>query len=163
MACKMEKEIPLIAMVYIERLLTKTGLLINHMNWRRIVLIALCIGSKIWDDDSLENVHFPKVMKDVTLKEINRLERVFLEFLSYELGITGPEYAKYFFILRTLAQEQFGYDMDNGTGEKRDKKVLNGIGEPIAAEKMRELQKKATQVEEKLKDKHINRNLKMSI
>jgi len=58
----MEREIPLMALIYIERFVTKTGILINHLNWRRIVLITLIIASKIWDDDSLENIHFPKVM-----------------------------------------------------------------------------------------------------
>lgn len=70
----MENEIPIICLVYIERILTKTSLLINKDNWKRLVLISLCIGSKIWDDDSLENVHFPKVMPEVTLKMINILE-----------------------------------------------------------------------------------------
>ena len=73
-ACKMESEIPIICLVYMERLLTKTGFLINNENWRRLCLICLCIGSKIWDDDSLENVHFPKVMDDVSLRMINKLE-----------------------------------------------------------------------------------------
>lgn len=71
---KMENEIPIISLVYIERLLLKTGLLVNKYNWRRLALVTLCLGSKIWDDDSLENQHFPKVMPDVTLKMINQLE-----------------------------------------------------------------------------------------
>lgn len=54
-ASKMENEIPIIALVYLERLLLKTGLLINKYNWRRLALVSLCLGSKIWDDDSLEN------------------------------------------------------------------------------------------------------------
>lgn len=73
-SCKMENEIPIICLVYIERLLTKTGVLLTRENWKRITLMALCIGSKIWDDDSLENVHFPKVMPEVPLKMINKLE-----------------------------------------------------------------------------------------
>ena len=72
--CKMENEIPIICLVYLERFITKTGFLLTNDTWRRLTLIALCIGSKIWDDDSLENVHFPKVMPDVTLKMINALE-----------------------------------------------------------------------------------------
>jgi hypothetical protein len=70
----MENEIPIISLVYLERILIKTGLLINKENWKRLTLISLCLGSKIWDDDSLENVHFPKVMPDVSLKMINKLE-----------------------------------------------------------------------------------------
>lgn len=38
---KMENEIPIMALVYIERLMKKTGILINENNWERIVLITL--------------------------------------------------------------------------------------------------------------------------
>lgn len=54
-ACKMEHEIPIIALVYIERLLMTTGILLNRFNWQRVLLCCLCLASKIWDDDSLEN------------------------------------------------------------------------------------------------------------
>eukprot|EP00350_Pseudokeronopsis_sp_OXSARD2_P002854 CAMPEP_0170547758 /NCGR_PEP_ID=MMETSP0211-20121228/6093_1 /TAXON_ID=311385 /ORGANISM="Pseudokeronopsis sp., Strain OXSARD2" /LENGTH=224 /DNA_ID=CAMNT_0010852923 /DNA_START=2670 /DNA_END=3343 /DNA_ORIENTATION=+ len=103
--CKMENEIPIICLVYLERLLYKTGVLLTTENWRRLVMICLCIGSKIWDDDSLENVHFPRVMPEVNLKMINSLEQAFLDFLGYDLVVKGSEYAKYYFILRTLAEE----------------------------------------------------------
>ena len=56
---RMEKEIPILCLVYIERFLTKSGLLMNYSNWKRVTLISLILASKIWDDDSLENVHFP--------------------------------------------------------------------------------------------------------
>ena len=102
---KLEKEIPMMALIYLERFVTKTGILINHQNWRRLVLITLIIGSKIWDDDSLENVHFPKVMGDITVKEVNALEKVFLELIDFDLHIRGSEYAKYYFIMKTLAYE----------------------------------------------------------
>lgn len=104
-ACKMENEIPIVCLVYLEKLLLTTGILVNKWNWRRIVLICMCLASKIWDDDSLENVHFPKVMSDVTNYEINKLEQLFLEFIDYKLVIKGSEYAKYYFILRSMADD----------------------------------------------------------
>jgi hypothetical protein len=73
-ASKMENETPIIALVYMERILRMTGMLINKYNWKRILLVSLCVASKVWDDDSLENVHFPKVMSDVTLPMLNKLE-----------------------------------------------------------------------------------------
>jgi len=73
-ASKMENETPIIALVYIERILKKTGILVNKYNWKRILLVCLCVASKVWDDDSLENVHFPKVMADVSLLMLNKLE-----------------------------------------------------------------------------------------
>lgn len=105
-ASKMENETPIIALVYIERLLRKTGVLVNKYNWKRILLVCLCVASKVWDDDSLENVHFPKVMSDVTLTMINKLEQIFLDlFLNYDLVVKGSEYARYYFIMRSLADE----------------------------------------------------------
>ena len=73
-ASKMENEAPVVALVYIERILFKTGILINKYNWKRILLVCLCVSSKVWDDDSLENIHFPKVMSDVSINMINKLE-----------------------------------------------------------------------------------------
>ena len=105
-ASKMENETPIIALVYIERMLKKTGILLNKYNWKRILLVCLCVASKVWDDDSLENIHFPKVMADVSLLMINKIEQIFLDmFLNYDLVVKGSEYAKYYFIMRTLADE----------------------------------------------------------
>ena len=138
LSSKMEKEIPILALVYVERFLTKSGLLINHANWRRVTLVALVIASKIWDDDSLENVHFPKVMPDVTLKEVNTLEQVFLEIIDYELHIKGSDYAKYYFVLKTFAE--------------RNRELLQM--RPISVEKMSFLQKNTSKAELILRDLH---------
>lgn len=103
-SCKMETEIPVVSLVYLERLLLSTGILLNKWNWRRLTLICLVLASKIWDDDSLENVHFPKVMRDVTNYEVNKLEQIFLEFIDYKLVIRSGQYAKYYFIMRELSR-----------------------------------------------------------
>jgi len=48
MSCsKMEHEIPIIALLYIEKLMLRTGLLMNQINWRRFTFIALVIASKV--------------------------------------------------------------------------------------------------------------------
>jgi len=44
---KMEKEMPIIALIYIEKLMIRSRLLMNELNWRRFVFIALVIGSKV--------------------------------------------------------------------------------------------------------------------
>ena len=51
------------------------------------MLTTLIVGSKVWDDDSLENIHFPKVMHDISIKEVNNLEKIFLEFIDFDLAI----------------------------------------------------------------------------
>lgn len=137
-ASKMEKEIPILALVYLERLLARTGILMNNLNWRRLILTVLCLASKIWDDDSLENEHFPKVMKDVTIQEINTFERILLDLIGYDLVIKGPEYAKYYFILRTIAQTH---------------KIPMPL-QPLSVEKILKLQQTSNDAELNLRDQN---------
>ena len=75
---RMEKEIPILGLIYLEKFFTMTGILMTGKNWKRLTLISLILASKIWDDDSLENVHFPQVMSDITVKEIAGIEAIFL-------------------------------------------------------------------------------------
>lgn len=141
----MEKEIPILCLVYIERFLTKSGLLMNYSNWKRLTLISLILASKIWDDDSLENVHFPQVMKDISLKEIAGLEKVFLQIIDFNLVIKGSEYAKYYFILKTLA-DNFNSTLPMG---------------PLSVEQFSHLQNNTVKAESELRNKY-NKKLKMN-
>ena len=148
----------------------KTGILLTVENWRRLTLIALCLGSKIWDDDSLENVHFPKVLPDVTLKMINELEEKFLEFIDYDLVVKGSEYAKYYFILRTLTDEikletpqilKAKAAIDPAQNSPKQKWNDFPLKAPISADKMQELQRNSAKAEVYLKERH-DKELKMA-
>lgn len=140
----MEKEIPILCLVYIERFLTKTGVLLTSTNWRRLTLISLILASKIWDDDSLENVHFPQVLPDVTLREIAALEGAFLQLIDFDLVVRGAEYAKYYFVLKTFAT-QFDSALPMG---------------PLGVEQMSELQNNTIKAESALRERY---NLKLSL
>ena len=140
----MEKEIPILCLVYIERFLKKSGLLMNFSNWKRLTLISLILASKIWDDDSLENVHFPQVMSDISLKEITGLEKVFLQIIDFDLVIKGSEYAKYYFILKSFA-ETFNSTLPMG---------------PLTVNQMSDLQNNTVKVESQLRDRY---NQKLSL
>ena len=135
---RMEKEIPILCLVYLERFLTKTGVLMNHANWKRLTLICLTLASKIWDDDSLENQHFPQVMPDISLKEIASLEKIYLELIDFDLLIKGSEYAKYYFILKTFA-EDFNSVLPMG---------------PLSVNQMSDLQNNTVKAESSLRDKY---------
>ena len=99
----MEKEVPILALVYVERLLLKSGLAISGRNWRKIIFTALVMASKIWDDESFENENFAKTFDQFSTKQINEMERIFLNFIEYSLYIKSSDYAKYYFILRSFA------------------------------------------------------------
>ena len=54
MAGKMEKEVPIIAYVYLLRLLEKApNSRVTVQNWRNLLMVTLIEASKIWDDQSL--------------------------------------------------------------------------------------------------------------
>lgn len=144
----MEKEIPILCLIYIERFLTKSGLLMNYSNWKRLTLISLILASKIWDDDSLENIHFPQVMGDITLKEITSLEKVFLQIIDFDLVIKGSEYAKYYFILKSFA-ESFNSTLPMG---------------PLSVDQMSNLQNNTLKAESDLRERyHIKLSLKKTM
>ena len=99
---KIEKESIIVALIYIERLIFNTGLLINSRNWRKIIFTALIMASKIWDDDSLENMHFSQIFTHLKIGEINLLERNFMEMINYNLFIKFSEFMKYYFALKDM-------------------------------------------------------------
>ena len=100
---KMEKEVIIISLIYIERLIFNSGIIINTRNWRKIIFIALIIASKIWDDDSLENIHYSQVFTHLKVGEINLLERTFLELINYKIFVKFNEYMKYYFGIKNFA------------------------------------------------------------
>ncbi len=65
----------------------------------------MIIASKIWDDESFENDNFSKAFPQFSVIDFNEMERVFLNFIEYNLYIKASEYAKYYFILRTYAKK----------------------------------------------------------
>lgn len=67
-------------------------------------------------------------MPDVTNNEINKLEQAFLEFIDYKLVLKGAEYAKYYFIMRTLADSiikdgQLLSPFENEIRNKKSKRI----------------------------------------
>ena len=64
----------------------------NARNWRPIVLSAVLTSSKVWDDLSSWNIEFAEVFPIFTLKDINALERLFLEGLKYNLFVSGIQH-----------------------------------------------------------------------
>ena len=135
---KMEKEVIIITLLYLERFIFNTGLLLTARNWRRIIFITMAIASKIWDDDSFENNHFAQVFKHLSIGEINLLERTFLDMINYKVYVRCSEYFKYFFIIKSIALK-YNY---------------NGVEMiPISVERMMKIQEYAYQMQKRVKKK----------
>ena len=118
----------IICLVYINRLIAFTGMPLHPTNWRPLLLCAIMVAQKVWDDKYLSNADFAFIYPFFVTEEINKLEQKFLELLQYNVTVKSSLYAKYYFELRALFQNEndFGLkrlDGDEATAlEERSKK-----------------------------------------
>uniref|UniRef100_A0A8C4KY85 Cyclin-Y-like protein 2 n=1 Tax=Equus asinus asinus TaxID=83772 RepID=A0A8C4KY85_EQUAS len=122
--------------VYLERLLTYAEIDICPTNWKRIVLGAILLASKVWDDQAVWNVDYCQILKDITVEDMNEMERHFLELLQFNINVPASVYAKYYFDLRSLAD-------DNN---------LNFLFAPLSKERAQNLEAISRLCEDKYKD-----------
>ncbi|XP_040213297.1 cyclin-Y-like protein 1 [Rana temporaria] len=135
-AAQLTAECAIVTLVYLERLLTYAEIDICPCNWKRIVLGAILLASKVWDDQAVWNVDYCQILKDITVEDMNEMERHFLELLQFNINVPASVYAKYYFDLRSLAD-------DNN---------LSFLLEPLSNERAQKLEAISRLCEDKYKD-----------
>lgn len=104
-------ETVILSLILINRVISSSGMPVGPKNWRLVCLIATLLAQKVWDDASVGNSDFPSLLMTVLpgavidVKNINRLERRFLSLIEFKVSIPGSLYAKYYFELRGVAEE----------------------------------------------------------
>ena len=144
---QMEYDCIIISLIYVERLIktTKGVLRPNAMNWRSILFSSMVLASKVWDDLSMWNADFSQTCPNgvrFSLKRINELEVAVLSALSYKVKVPASEYAKYYFLLRSMLIKSglIGDDVDTTTpldleGAKRLQQVSTQFQSDMGATK----------------------------
>uniref|UniRef100_A0A7S1BXU3 WW domain-containing protein n=1 Tax=Corethron hystrix TaxID=216773 RepID=A0A7S1BXU3_9STRA len=110
---QMESDCIIISLIYIERLVKETQGVVRPRcsNWKSIIFSSMIMASKVWDDLSMWNADFSQLSPSFTLQRINDLEIAILNALKYCVKVPASEYAKYYFLLRSmLARSGLGSD-----------------------------------------------------
>lgn len=102
-AAQLTSEYAITTLVYLERLTTYAEMDLTPTTWRRMFLGAIVLSSKVWEDQAVWNVDYAQILEDISVEDINELERQFLEFIQFNMNVPSSVYAKYYFHLRTLA------------------------------------------------------------
>jgi len=90
-------------MIYIERMSVASKLNMAPDNWAILILGALIVTSKVWDDLSIWNVDFCSIFRELSVDEMNILERFYLSLMEYNVSVKSSLFAKKFFDLRDFA------------------------------------------------------------
>ena len=77
------------------------GIYLTKFNYQRLVLTAVMIASKMFDDESVANRQWA-LAGDLSVTKLNRLELDLLFALQFECNITREEYE----LSRRLLQDQ---------------------------------------------------------
>eukprot|EP01101_Sappina_pedata_P013318 TRINITY_DN9586_c0_g1_i1.p1 TRINITY_DN9586_c0_g1~~TRINITY_DN9586_c0_g1_i1.p1 ORF type:complete len:501 (+),score=119.72 TRINITY_DN9586_c0_g1_i1:33-1535(+) len=95
-------ECAIVGLAYIERLIELTKMTLHCTNWRRLGLSVLILAAEVWEDLAVWNADFKHLFRDLTVHDLNLLERYLLNYLSFNVTVRASLYAKYYFELREM-------------------------------------------------------------
>jgi len=102
-------ECNVLALVLLMRLLDSSDIQMHAGNWDILLLSALMISQKIWDDIALSNVDVPEIWRRVypgreriNLTVVNKLERAFLQALHFDVFVSNATYSAVYFEVHAI-------------------------------------------------------------
>lgn len=91
-----------LALIYIDRLIQRNNFLLTELNAHRVVITAVLLAAKFFDDAYYNNAYYAKV-GGVLVTEMNGLEVDFLFRINFSLHVTPEVFEKYRFELLSQA------------------------------------------------------------
>merc|ERR1712125_301912 len=76
---RLEPEVSVITLFYLDRFSNSCGVAVTPDNWQRLTISSMMLASKVWNDESFENLEFAQLCPLYSIDEINLFERIFLK------------------------------------------------------------------------------------
>ncbi|KAF8930595.1 hypothetical protein BGZ58_008160 [Dissophora ornata] len=96
----------IITLIYVERLTELGNLSFHAINWRRLLLGALILSIKVWEDLAVFNSDVCAIFEGLSVKDVNALERFSMAKLQYNVSVKRSIYAAYYFRLRDVSEQR---------------------------------------------------------
>jgi len=84
----------ILALIYIDRLIERNNFLLTELNVHRVVITAILLAAKFFDDAYYNNAYYAKV-GGVLVSELNGLEVDFLFRINFSLHVSPEVFEKY--------------------------------------------------------------------
>jgi hypothetical protein len=84
----------ILALIYIDRLIQRNNFILSELNVHRVVITAILLAAKFFDDAYYNNAYYAKV-GGVLVSEMNGLEVEFLFRINFSLHVTLEVFLKY--------------------------------------------------------------------
>lgn len=84
----------ILALIYIDRLIERNNFLLTDLNVHRVVITAILLAAKFFDDAYYNNAYYAKV-GGVLVSELNGLEVDFLFRINFSLHVSPEVFEKY--------------------------------------------------------------------
>ena len=131
---RMGPEASVVGLAYVERFVCCAGVALEAHTWMRVVAAAWLLAAKMWDDDCLENPEFADAFC-LDADDLCRLEAAFTAVVGYNLALSPSEYARYYFALRAICQQEHDAfplrPLDEGVALRLERRAASRNAHPL--------------------------------
>ncbi|TGZ54626.1 hypothetical protein CRM22_010591 [Opisthorchis felineus] len=106
----------IVALIFLERLINAAEVGLLPWSWRRQLLSCLILASKLLDDQAVWNTDYCQVLRDISVDDLNALERHTLSLLQFNVDVPPAVYARYYFDLLSVGE---AHGVANQPSERR--------------------------------------------
>ncbi|CAG9314770.1 unnamed protein product [Blepharisma stoltei] len=95
----------IISLVYIYQIIKTDRLFLRELTWRPIILCALFIAHKVFDDLPMTNAELSRIYPFFTSHELCELESKFMDLINFNLYVSPKKYAQFYIEIHSMFSE----------------------------------------------------------